>query len=173
MPEFEFEKPDLGEEFEEPYPHFLAVSKGGMSLRFTLWPHREPSTSRGRLYGRLKKGDEFVAAFQVYAEDDVCALTRRGKLLCCNVMDVNLLAGAGKGVKLIKVDANDEVVAAFKADQRVEVKKSSGGSQLISGKDRKLTARAGKGKALFQRGHVKGIALPPPVVPVLDPEEAT
>ena len=82
MEEFAFDKPELGEDYEEPYPHFLAVSKQGMSLRFTLWPHREPSTSRGRLFGRLKTGDEFVSVFKVYGEDDVCVASRNGKVLC-------------------------------------------------------------------------------------------
>ena len=71
MPEFAHERPELGEEYEDPYPHILAASKNGYALRFTLWPHREPSTSRGRLYARPAKDDEIVAAFKVYAEDNV------------------------------------------------------------------------------------------------------
>jgi DNA gyrase subunit A len=169
--EFAYEKPELGEEYEEPYPHFLAATKGGMSLRFTLWPHKDPSTSRGRLFGRLKSGDEFVAAFKVYAEDNVCALTKKGKLLCCNAQEINLLAGAGKGVKLINVDPKDEVVAVFQSEVPVEIKRSSGGTQKLRGSDRKVTGRAGKGKALFQRGTVKNVVFPLPAVPVLDEEE--
>ena len=160
MEEFAYEKPDLGEEYEEPYPHFVAVTKGGMSLRFTLWPHREPSTSRGRLFGRLKTDDEFVSIFKVYGEDDICAVSKKGRLLCCNVMDVNLLAGAGKGVTLMKLDTGDEILGAFKSGLPVSVVKASGAAMKLSGSERSVTTRGGKGKVLFKRGAVKELVFP-------------
>jgi len=171
MPEFAIEKPELGEEYEEPYPHMLAVTKGGYSLRFTLWPYREPSTSRGRLYARPKKGDEVVSVFKVYAEDAVSALTRKGKLLACNAQDVNLLAGPGKGVIFMKVDKGDEVLAAFHADTSVVLEKSSGGTLKLGATSREITSRGGKGRALFKRGAVKKVKLPPPQPPVLEEQE--
>jgi len=171
MPEFAHPKPDLGEEYEEPYPHVLAVTKKGMSLRFTLWAHREPSTSRGRMYARPGEGDEVVAAFKVYADDDVCALTHEGRALCCNAQDVNLLSGAGKGVIFMKVDSNDHVVAAFPATTPVVIEKSSGGEQKLSGEDRERTARGGKGRPVFKRGTVKKVRFPAPAVPQLGGEE--
>jgi DNA gyrase subunit A len=171
MEEFNLDKPELGEDYEEPYPHFLAATKKGMALRFTLWPHREVSTSRGRLFGRLKKGDEFVACFQVYAEDDICAVSKKQKLLSCNVMDVNLLAGAGKGVTLLKVDASDEVMGVFKTDLPVVLHRSTGGKYKLTGSDRQLTKRGGKGRALSSRGTVKRIEYPAPVLKELEGEE--
>ncbi|NVB36209.1 DNA topoisomerase IV subunit A [Pseudenhygromyxa sp. WMMC2535] len=166
MPEFAAaEKPDLGEEYEEPYPHFLAVSKGGLALRFTLWPHREPSTRNGRLFGKLKSGDEFVDVFQVYAEDDVCALSRKGKLLCCNVMDINLLAGPGRGVTMIKLEAKDEVLACWKAKTTVEIQKSSGGTIKISAAKATVTNRGGKGRPIMKRGSVEAVSAPLPETP--------
>ena len=165
MEEFKYDKPELGEEYEEPYPHFVAVSKGGMALRFTLWPHREPSTSRGRLFGRLKSGDEFLAVFKTYAEDDVVALAKSSRMLCSNVMEINLLAGAGKGVTLIKLDKNDELMAAFKSSDDVVIHKTTGGKQKLSGKDRTVTGRGGKGRPLVSRGKIKAVDLPPPALP--------
>jgi DNA gyrase subunit A len=166
MVEFaEAEKPELGEEYEEPYPHFLAVTKKGMALRFTLWPHREPSTRNGRLFGKHKPGDEFIEVFQVYAEDQVCALTRKGKLLCCEVMDVNLLAGPGRGVTLIKVDDKDELVGAWKSDVTVEVKKSSGGTLKLTEAKASVTNRGGKGRPIMKRGSVEQISYPLPPTP--------
>jgi DNA gyrase subunit A len=171
MPEFAIEKPELDEEYEEPYPHMLAVTKAGYSLRFTLWPYREPSTSRGRLYARPKKGDEVVSVFKVYAEDDVSALTKNGKLLACNAQDVNLLAGPGKGVIFMRVDKGDEVLAAFHADTAVVLEKSSGGTLKLGATSREVTSRGGKGRALFKRGTVKKVKLPPPDSPVLGEQE--
>jgi DNA gyrase subunit A len=169
MPEFAFDKPTLGEEYEEPYPHLLAVTKQGMSLRFTLWPHREPSTTRGRLYARLKEGDEVVSVFKVYAEDEVCAVSRSGRMLCCVAQEVNLLGGAGRGVTFIKLDREDEVVAAFPAKTPVVVTKSSGGEQKITAGDRETTSRGGKGRPLFKRGTVQKLQFPAPAAPELTP----
>ena len=171
MPEFAYEKPDLGEDYEEPYPHMLAVSKGGYALRFALWGHKTPSTSRGRMFARVAKGDEIVAVFKVYAEDDICALTHKGRLLCCNAQDVNLLSGAGKGVILIKPDAGDHVVAGFPADVEIAISKTSGGKLKLGASDRASTSRGGKGRPVFKRGSVKKVHFPPPVLPTLTPEE--
>ncbi len=171
MEEFRHEKPDMGADYEEAYPHFLAATRQGMSLRFTLWPHREPSNTRGRLFGRLKKDDEFVAVFKVYAENDICALTRKGKLLSCNVMDVNLLAGAGRGVKLVNVEPGDDVIAVFPSKLAPKVTKSSGGVLTITAGDRAVTHRGGKGKSLFKRGEVKAVEFAAPELPVFGEDD--
>jgi DNA gyrase subunit A len=172
MPEFALPKPDLGEEYEEPYPHMLAVTRSGMALRFTLWPHREVSTTRGRMFGKLREGDEFVAVFKVYAEDEVCALTRSGRLLCCTAQEVSLLSGPGLGVILIKLEEGDEVVAAFPAAATVEVEKATGGSMKISQGAVRPTARGGKGTELWKRGAVKRVIMPEPTLPDLEAAEA-
>ncbi|MCB9716263.1 MAG: DNA topoisomerase IV subunit A [Myxococcales bacterium] len=171
MPEFAEPKPELGEEYEEPYPHLLAVTKQGQSLRFALWPHKEPSTSRGRMFAKPAKGDEVVSVFKVYVEDVVCALTREGRLLACEAGEVNLLSGPGKGVRFIKLDGGDEVVAAFPADLPVTIEKSSGGSQKLTGAEREPAARGGKGRPVFKRGQVKRLVLPPPELPNLAQDE--
>ena len=171
MSEFAFEKPELGEEYEDPYPHILAVSKRGYALRFTLWPHKDPSNSRGRMFSRVAKDDEIVAAFKVYAEENVCALTHKGRLLCCNAMEINLLSGPGKGVIFIKTDPADHVVGAFPADTAIQIQKSSGGTQKLTGADREPTSRGGKGRPVFKRGNVKKLNLPLPTVPELSEEE--
>ncbi|MEX1368396.1 MAG: DNA topoisomerase IV subunit A [Nannocystaceae bacterium] len=171
MPEFAEEKPELGEEYEEPYPHLLAVTKLGQSLRFALWPHREPSTSRGRMFARLAKGDEVVSAFKVYVEDVVCGLSRSGRLLACEAGEVNLLSGPGKGVRLLKLDPGDEVVGAFPADTAVVIDKSTGGQHKLTGAERESVSRGGKGRPVFKRGKVKRLVLPLPTVPDLSGED--
>jgi DNA gyrase subunit A len=171
MPEFGHPKPELGAEYEEPYPHMIAVTKTGMALRFTLWPLREPSTSRGRMFGKLREGDEFVAVHKVYAEDDVCALTREGRLLCSNSNDVSLLGGPGLGVIFIKVDDDDEVVAAFLSKTEVSVEKDTGGTQKLGAATRAVTGRGGKGTELWKRGSIKKVILPEPALPSLEVED--
>ena len=168
MPEFAFPKPELGEEYEEPYPHMVAVTRQGMALRFCLWPHRDPSTTRGRMFGKLRDGDEFVAVFKVYAEDDVCALTRAGRFLRCNAQEISLLGGPGLGVILIRLDDGDEVVSAFPATTPIEIEKATGGSMKLSPDNRETVSRGGKGTELWKRGAVKRVVMPEPALPNLE-----
>jgi len=173
MPEFGFPRPELGEEYEEPYPHLVAVTKQGMALRFALWAHREPSNRGGRMFGKLREGDEFVAVFKVYAEDDLCAVTRAGRLICCNAQEVSLLSGPGLGVILIRLEDGDEVAAAFPASQGVELEKSSGGSLKVGAGAYDAMTRGGKGVELWKRGALKRALLPEPALPNLEaPPEA-
>ncbi len=167
MEEFAFPRPELSDEYEDPYPHMLAVTKGGMALRFTLWPHKDVSTSRGRMFGRLKKGDHFVSVFKTYADEGSCVLTRQGRLLCCMSQDVNLLSGPGKGVMMIKLAADDAVLGAFPASQGVSIKKSTGAEQKITAGNRAITNRGGRGAALLKRGKVKKLIWPELDVPDL------
>ena len=168
MPEFAMAKPELGAEYEEPYPHMIAVTKSGMALRFTLWPHKDPSTSRGRMFGKARDGDEFIAAFKVYAEDDVAVLSRQGRLLVASTQEVSLLGGPGLGVILIKLDDDDELVAAAPSTTTMEVEKATGGTQKVLGKQYKSATRGGKGVELWKRGAVKRVVLPEPAMPVLE-----
>jgi DNA gyrase subunit A len=170
MPDLAGERPAPDEDGEEPYPHMLAVTKQGQSLRFSLWAHREPSTSRGRMYARLSEGDEVVSVFEVYHEHIVCALTRDARLLACEAKEVNFLAGAGKGVRFIKLDEGDEVVGAFPADAAVEIEKTTGGTHKLTGADREPATRGGKGRPVFKRGKVKRLIWPAPAVPSLASE---
>jgi len=117
------------------------------------------------------KDDEIVAAFKVYAEDTICALTHKGRLLCCEAGEVNLLSGAGKGVILVKPDANDYVEGAFMASTPIKIHKTSGGVQKLTGAEREPTSRGGKGRPVFKRGAVKTLELPLPEMPVLDEDE--
>ncbi|WP_293271435.1 DNA gyrase subunit A [Nannocystis sp.] len=168
MPEFGFARPELGEEYEEPYPHMLAVTRGGMALRFTLWPHRDPSTSRGRMFGKAREGDEFIAVFKVYAEDDVAALTRQGRLLVASSQEVSLLGGPGLGVILVKLDDDDELAAAAPSTVEMQVEKATGGTQKVVGKQYRPVTRGGRGVELWKRGAVKKVGLPEPAVPSLE-----
>jgi DNA gyrase subunit A len=80
---------------------------------------------------------------------------------------VNLLAGPGKGVTLIKLGAGDEVLSAFTASRDVSIEKSTGATQKITAGNRAVTSRGGKGQALLKRGKIKGVVGPEIVVPDL------
>jgi DNA gyrase subunit A len=168
MPEFSGPKPELGEEYEEPYPHMIAITRRGMAMRITLWPFREASTARGRRYGKARDGDEFVDILQVRAEDDICIISRKGRVLRFNVMEINLLAGPGLGMVAIKLDDDDEVVGAWLANTSAEIEKVGGTKATIAAKSIESGSRAGKGVAWIKRGEVKRVIAAPVTVPSLE-----
>ena len=97
-------------------------------------------------------------------------MSSSGRALICDTDEVALLAGAGKGVRLIKLEDGDLVVGAqllvSKHDTLVAEKES--GTELKVSLDKyKPVSRGGKGHALFQRGSVSKIVLPQPEVPTL------
>jgi hypothetical protein len=71
-------------------------------------------------------------------------------------------------VILIKLDEDDELVAAASATTVMEVEKVTGGTQKVLGKSYKSAARGGRGVELWKRGAVKRVALPEPTVPNLE-----
>ena len=81
-----------------------------------------------------------------------------------------LLAGPGKGVRLIKLEEGDAVVGAQllqKSSDMLLAEKESGTEFKISTDKYKPVSRGGKGHALFQRGSIAKVIVPPPEVPSL------
>jgi DNA gyrase subunit A len=168
------EVPEVVEGAAEPEgPFIVAVTRQGMSMRGSLRPHREPSTRAGRRFMRLEQGDEilFVGLQPLQTKSShIAAVTVAGRALICDTSEIALLAGAGKGVRLIKLEDEDSIVGAqllvSKKDELIAEKES--GTELKVSLDKyKPVSRGGKGHALFQRGSVSKIVLPQPEVPTL------
>src|SRR5262249_33437539 len=103
----------------EPEPPFvLAVTRGGLGFRFSLRPHREPSTRAGRKYAKLNEGDEVLAVAPVNEGDAILCATSDGHALGVAAIDVAVLAGVGKGAMLMKVSEGETVVGAVIAPGR-------------------------------------------------------
>lgn len=166
MLEFAGAKPNLGEEYEEPYPHFLAVSKKGKAFRFCGWDHKPPGKRTSRSFGKLAPGDEFVDVIQVYAENDVAVLTRDGKLMRCNSMEINLVKGPAAGIKIVTLSGSDEVVGAWNASESRDVHLVSGTIELVN--PAACTARGRGSKGVTVVGPVHEFFRPPPQVPDFD-----
>jgi DNA gyrase subunit A len=156
------EVPEATEGAEEPEaPFAVAITRKGQSMRFSLRTHREPSTRAGRRYARLGEGDEviYVAALTRGKKEWIGAASTGGHALICVADEVALLAGAGKGVMLMKLDDDEELVGAkvlrSKADEVVFVNEK-GTEYDVSLSKYTAAARGGKGHALFKRGKLTG-----------------
>ena len=141
----------------EPAPvHALAVTSDGYALRFSLEPFVEASTRAGRRFARPSDGVEVVGVEKITGEETVIAATAEARGLLCRADEINYLSGPGKGVILIKLQADEDRVLGFIASRGdrdlLRVETSRGAEQTISTAKYEVTGRGGKGRELLQRG---------------------
>jgi DNA gyrase subunit A len=148
--------------------HAVAVSRGGFGLRFNLDPHRELSTRAGRRFAKPAEGDEIVGVAPVADKDILCVVTSDARVLLCKAAELPELAGAGRGVTVIKV--GDAVVIGFGVggprDRDVLIAETDDGKELPVGAGRfSVTGRGGKGHALKRKTKIVRTTLPLPAPP--------
>jgi DNA gyrase subunit A len=169
------EVPPEEEGVEEPQPPYVvAVSRGGQCMRMSLRPHREPSTRSGRRFMRVGDDDEVLYVGLEADDAKLACASKKGRVLICPASEVSLLSGPGKGVRLIKLDGEDELVGAkllYAASDTLLVEKESGAELSISTRKYHVVSRGGKGHAMFQRGSISRVVMEVPAVPTLDTEE--
>jgi DNA gyrase subunit A len=150
----------------------LALSRKGYGLRFALAQHTELSTRAGRRFARPKAGDELFAVAPAHDRDRLAVITEKSHTLVCRLSEVNELAGPGRGVTVIKVDADDKVIAFLCTSSKsavVPLETSKGKKLELTTFRQEPVSRGGRGHQLVKRDKVK--ALPAgPVVTAL-PEE--
>ena len=88
----------------------LGITRHGYGMRFNLDPHRELSTRAGRRFAKTAEGDEIVGVSVADADGVVCVITTEARALVCKVEEIPELANPGRGVIVIKTDADDPVV---------------------------------------------------------------
>ena len=171
-----FDRPEPGGDGSVSLGEVTAVSSAGMGVRVALAPFKDPSTRLGRKFMKLREGEEVIGVdvrrFSSHAPI-LAVASQRGRVLLCNVEEVGLLSGPGRGVTVMKLDATDRLLAArvlYHKDDRLVVLKQEGGTVPISIKKYQPVRRGGKGHPLFKRGTLRGADALPVELPVLDPE---
>ncbi len=154
-------------------PHGLFVTKLGQTSRFSLRGHRDPSTRAGRKYARLAEGDEVLYADFCDGTERLACATSHAHALVCMANEVPILAGAGKGVRLVKLDGADDGVVGARLirdlNDLLVVVNEDGKEYEVSVK-RSVTSRAGKGSALYNYKRGKKLVRavdPTPTLPEL------
>ncbi len=163
------EVPEPTPDTEPEWPYCVAVLRDGNALRFSLRGHREPSTRAGRKYARPGKGDEVVFVGLVEEGDHVACATRDRRALICDAEEISILSGPGKGVRLIKLQKKDYVLAAAVLTSEQDaliVKRAKGGKEhRITLRRYEAISRGGKGRELFKTGAVGEWVLQEPTLP--------
>jgi DNA gyrase subunit A len=155
----------------DPKPPFaLFATKGGLVSRFSLRPHREASTRAGRKYARLNEGDEVVYVDVCEGDEKLACVTARCHALVCTVEEIPILSGAGKGVKLIKLQDDDDAVlgARLMSDSAspLVVEREDGKTFEVT-VWREVVSRGGKGTAVLKKTRAVRVKPPEPAIPTL------
>ncbi|MDX2019395.1 MAG: DNA gyrase C-terminal beta-propeller domain-containing protein, partial [Deltaproteobacteria bacterium] len=133
----------------------LAMSRGGFGLRFSLDPHRELSTRSGRKFAKLADGDDIVGVIPSRKKDILAVVTRDSRTLLCEADDVAELAGPGRGVTVIKLEDDDQVIGfglgKADADTIVRAETDSGKTHKVGPGHDEVVSRGSKGRAIGKR----------------------
>ena len=146
-----------------PTPYLLIVTAMGQTMRVPLSPFRPASTKAGRRYCRLAPGDRVNFVSLVGEATSVFLATKGARVIHFGVDDVAILSGAGRGVRGIKLEANDEVLGAAlmaRPSDCLRVR-TSGDKTLTCGQQKYVvTSRGGRGFRAAHRSTFEEILRP-------------
>jgi DNA gyrase subunit A len=143
----------------------VAMTAHGHGLRFALAAHMEPSTRSGRLFARPAPGDEVVAVRPVAPDSILVVASRASQVLQLRAEDINLLAGAGRGVTVLKLDDSDRLLD-FSVDSVLCVETGKGKVIELAPSVRSLAKRGGRGRAEAKRDGFARVVASPVATPV-------
>jgi len=144
----------------------IAVTKRGFGFRLNPDPHREISTRAGRRYAKLSAGDEVVGVLPFKPKEALAVVTAKSHALMCMADEAAELANPGKGVTMIKVAADDEVVGFGLGDPYCDeillVELENGKKVAIGPGHDEVVSRGGRGHALSRKAKVARVSYPEP-----------
>ena len=107
----------------------------------------------------------------VHGSEIIIAATNQARAILCDINEINLLSGPGKGVMLFKLKKDRDHVLGFIASRGdrdlLTVETSRGASQTISTAKYGVSSRGGKGRELLQRGKFLRVVQPTVKLPIL------
>jgi DNA gyrase subunit A len=163
-------------------PYFIALTRGGKTLRMSILGFSEPSTVNGRLFMRLDPAVPDDAILSVRVGDGrelVSIATRQGRCLVFPISEVNVLSGPGKGVMAIKLVEGDRV-AGFRLMERVvrisktgdvtlhprdpmdglEIETNRGRTEIVRPNKFGVSERGNRGREIIRVGYIARVADP-------------
>ena len=161
-------EPDKRVAPETPPPLCLVLTRQGMGFCFERSSLKDPSTKAGRNLIRLRSGDEVVGVRPV--ERPLLAMATSRRILVTPMVQVNILAGAGRGVRLIKPDPPG-VRDFFMVDQDdfLIIRDKKGKERETAVAELPIYNRGAKGGVI--RGGIEDVQLKPREAELAGPED--
>jgi DNA gyrase/topoisomerase IV subunit A len=151
-----------------PETHGFAAASNGFALRFGLQSLAEPSTRSGRRFARVSGDASIINVVPLDGSEVILAVSHACRAMICAAEEINYLSGPGKGVTLIRL-AEDDQLLGFKAStgdrDLLTVMTSRGAKRTISTAKYRVTSRGGRGNEIQKNGKIVEIVTPPPEAP--------
>ncbi|OYP31687.1 DNA topoisomerase (ATP-hydrolyzing) subunit A [Rhodopirellula sp. MGV] len=151
-----------------PEVHAIAATTNGYAMRFGLAAFAEPSTRSGRRYARVATDASVIDVLAIGGSEVLLAVSTNCRAIVCESVEVNYLSGAGKGVMLIRLGKDDQLLG-FKASSGdrdlLTVETNRGAKKTISTAKYRVTSRGGRGVEIQKNGKIAKIIAPPPAAP--------
>ncbi len=143
---------------QSPAPFLMVATARGQVLRIPFSPFRSASTKVGRKFCRLAAGDRVVFVDLVRDATTMFLATAAARIIHFAVTDVPVLSGPGKGVRGMKVAADDQVLGAAlltHARDCLHVMTTAEKEMVFGQVKYEITSRGGKG---IRTSHRSGFA---------------
>lgn len=148
----------LAEGAAAPEKHLILANSAGHGYRISLEAFCDPSTRSGRRYAKPPSGEEIVEVCLTTGGETLLCVSREGRVLQCAVDEVSYLTGAAKGVTLLKLEANDRLLAiriCNNDNDGLWVRRVDGGKSIrLAAKNFSMVGRGGKGQSVIKRGQL-------------------
>ena len=142
---------DFGED-----KNLIAVTKHG-TIKKTPLSQFDTNRKTGLIAITLKDNDELIGIKQTTGTSNVIIVTKFGKCICFSEEDVRPMGRIAGGVRAIKLEKGDEVVAMELAEKEEEllVVTQNGYGKRTSVEDYKVQTRGGKGLLTYDKAKFK------------------
>jgi len=134
----------------------IAVTKKG-TIKKTPLSQFDTNRKTGLIAINLKDGDELIGIKQTTGTSNVIIVTKFGKCICFSEDDVRPMGRIAGGVRAIKLEKDDEVVAMELAEENEEllVVTKNGFGKRTSVSEYKVQTRGGKGLLTYDKAKFK------------------
>jgi DNA gyrase subunit A len=134
----------------------IAVTKHG-TIKKTPLSQFDTNRKTGLIAVSLKEGDELIGIKQTTGANYVIIVTKYGKCICFSEEDVRSMGRIAGGVRAIKLEKDDEVVAMelVEPNEELLVVTKNGYGKRTSVEDYKVQVRGGKGLLTYDKAKFK------------------
>ncbi len=136
--------------------YLIAVTKYG-TIKKTALSHFDTNRKTGLIAINLKDNDELIGIKQTTGTSNVIIVTKFGKCICFSEEDVRSMGRIAGGVRAIKLEKGDEVVAMELAekDEELLVVTKNGYGKRTAVEEYKVQTRGGKGLLTYDKAKFK------------------
>ena len=136
--------------------YLIAVTKHG-TIKKTALSQFDTNRKTGLIAINLKEGDELIGIKETTGNNNVIIVTKTGKCICFSEKDVREMGRIAGGVRAIKLEGDDEVVAMelVEPGQQLFVATENGYGKRTPVEDYKVQIRGGKGLLTYDKAKFK------------------